>query len=315
MKLITQYRSNIKLIFRIRRGGGGYADPKISMKVFSSPYGVIKILFSDWTISIFIKIPRKCHITLAKQLWGFVTQVNQKEKFEIGMTSYKYCFLIGWNQILEIKILEKKRVFDYFFQGFFFHIINFFSRNFVFPEFFFPDMTSYKYCFLIGWSQVSLYQICYTGYYGVPSPPQKKGPQKKNPEKDIKTFWKKKIFGKKKVLQFFFAGFFFQIFFFSRFFFPEFIFPRFSCFQNLFFLFPEFSFFQIFFSSGYFFQFFFQFFSLNTCKHAFLPPPPPPGQDTPSVTATCLVLSFFFFFWQHVFFTYFPTSDFHQTWS
>ena len=62
-----------------------------------------------------------------------------------------------------------------------------------------------------------------------------------------------------------------------------------------------------------------------------------PRQATPSVTATCLVtlpaqpqglvsysflLSFFFlisssffFFWQHVFFTYFPTSDFDQTWS
>ena len=41
-------------------------------------------------------------------------------------------------------------------------------------------------------------------------------------------------------------------------------------------------------------------------------------QGTPSVTATCLVLSsssFFFFFWQHAFFTYFPTSDFDQTWS
>ena len=35
-------------------------------------------------------------------------------------------------------------------------------------------------------------------------------------------------------------------------------------------------------------------------------------QGTPSVTATCLVLSSF---WQHVFFTYFPTSDFDQTWS
>ena len=36
-------------------------------------------------------------------------------------------------------------------------------------------------------------------------------------------------------------------------------------------------------------------------------------QGTPSLTATCLVL--LSFFWQHVFFTYFPTSDFNQTWS
>ena len=35
-------------------------------------------------------------------------------------------------------------------------------------------------------------------------------------------------------------------------------------------------------------------------------------QGTPSVTATCLVL---LSFWQHVFFTYFPTFDFDQTWS
>ena len=38
-------------------------------------------------------------------------------------------------------------------------------------------------------------------------------------------------------------------------------------------------------------------------------------QDTPSVTATCLVLLSSSFFWQHAFFTYFPTSDFDQTWS
>ena len=38
-------------------------------------------------------------------------------------------------------------------------------------------------------------------------------------------------------------------------------------------------------------------------------------QGTPSVTATCLVLSFFLSFWQHVFFTYFQTFDFDQTWS
>ena len=40
-----------------------------------------------------------------------------------------------------------------------------------------------------------------------------------------------------------------------------------------------------------------------------------PRQATPSVTATCLVLSASSSFWQHVFFTYFPTSDFDQTWS
>ena len=39
-------------------------------------------------------------------------------------------------------------------------------------------------------------------------------------------------------------------------------------------------------------------------------------QTTPSAMAnSCLVLLLSSFFWQHVFFTYFPTSDFDQTWS
>ena len=60
----------------------GFADLYNSMRVFSNPCDVIKILFSDWTMQIFIVAHKHIHITLIRGTFqGFMDLRNTIRAF------------------------------------------------------------------------------------------------------------------------------------------------------------------------------------------------------------------------------------------
>ena len=108
-------QSRPKILITIRRviwsGLNAYyrfVDPLNSMEVFSNSYDVIKILFSDWSINIFIVMHRKVHKMMVIET--YLGYMNMKTSTDTLRNMYDIIKILFADCLIKIFIVTYRMV-------------------------------------------------------------------------------------------------------------------------------------------------------------------------------------------------------------